>query len=87
MTAPSAADELAAFIRTLLVDPELALSPTTPLISSGLLDSYSLVEVIVHVESRHGVKLPPSMRTKERLDTIERILAAIEGLGARTVSK
>ena len=47
----------------------------TPLFSSGIVDSFSLVSLITLIESRCGVRLAPSDLTLENLDSIDRIVA------------
>lgn len=49
----------------------------SPLFSSGLIDSASLVELIVFVESEAGVKFDPDDVTLDNLDSIDQILAFV----------
>jgi acyl carrier protein len=51
---------------------------TTPLISSGLLDSYSVVELIAHVETRFHIEVAPAWYRLEHLDTLENIVQTIQ---------
>jgi len=46
---------------------------TTPLFSSSVLDSFSIVEVIAFIEAQAGIKMDVWDVTLENLDTIERI--------------
>ena len=43
--------------KTLLKDPKLKLTPSEPLISSGLLDSFNLVDLALIVEEEFGVRI------------------------------
>ena len=49
----------------------------TPLFSSGLMDSASLVELIMFVELEGGVRFDPDDITLDNLDSIDRILAFV----------
>jgi len=57
--------------------------PETALFSSGLLDSFTLVDVILWIETEAGIQVPPSDVTFDNLDTPERILtyALTKGVG------
>jgi acyl carrier protein len=49
----------------------------TPLFSSGIIDSFSLVSLIMFIESEGGIKVEPLDVNLENLDSIERILAYV----------
>jgi acyl carrier protein len=46
----------------------------TPLFSSGLLDSFSMVELIMFIEREGGIRLDPSEATLDNLDSVRSIL-------------
>jgi acyl carrier protein len=48
---------------------------TTPLFSSGLLDSFSVAELLMFIEEQGGFRVEPTEITLDNLDSIERILA------------
>lgn len=50
------------------------LDDETPLFSSGLLDSFTMVDVIMFIEREGGVKLNPTEVNLDNLDTVGRIL-------------
>jgi acyl carrier protein len=60
------------------LDPE-SLEPETPLFSSGLLDSFSMLDVISHLEKETGTKVRHSEVTLGNLDTVGRILRFLAG--------
>ena len=60
------------------------LDADTPLFSSGLLDSFSMPELVLLVESQCGFKVPPVDVNLDNLDSIRRILAYT---GSRTGGK
>ena len=43
--------------KNLLHDPKMELDPTEPLISSGLLDSFNLVDLALIIEDNFGVRI------------------------------
>jgi acyl carrier protein len=52
----------------------------TPLFSSGLLDSFSMVDLIMFIENTAGLRVHPADVTLDNFDSIDRILAFV---GAR----
>lgn len=46
-----------------------------PLFSSGLVDSFALVTLMMHLENSGGFRINPADVTLDNLDTVERILA------------
>ncbi len=50
------------------------LQDDTPIFSQGLLDSFSLLELVTHLESQGGFKMGAMEVNLDNLDTIERIL-------------
>ena len=53
------------------------LEPSTPLISSGLIDSFKVVVLLSALESRYGVGIPPEQVDADTFDTPEQILMAV----------
>ena len=47
---------------------------TTPLFSSGMVDSFAIVELMLFLEQATGAKLNPEDVTLDNLDTIQLIL-------------
>lgn len=50
------------------------------LFSTGLLDSFLMVELILHLETLSGARVPPDAITLDNFDEIGAILAYIKGL-------
>lgn len=50
----------------------------TPLFSSGLLDSFSIVELMGFIESSAAIRMDPWDVTLDNLDSIDRILAYVQ---------
>ena len=49
----------------------------TPLISSGYVDSFSMVSLLVFLENKFKIKIPPDKATPEAFDTVNSIAALI----------
>ena len=55
------------------------LEENTPLFSSNLLDSFSMVDLIMFIEKEGGVRLDPADVSLDNLDSIGRILKFVDG--------
>jgi acyl carrier protein len=53
------------------------ITETTPLISSGLVDSFSMVSLLRFLEKKYGIHIPDAAATPEAFDTVERIAALV----------
>jgi len=51
---------------------------TTPLLTSGIVDSFSLIEFVTFIENKAGIQFSPADATIENLDSIGLILDLIE---------
>jgi acyl carrier protein len=54
------------------------LEESTPLFSSNLLDSFSMVDLIMFIEKEGGVRLDPTDVSLDNLDSIGRILKFVD---------
>jgi len=78
MNAQDLRDRLRDFVRTeLLRRPDYPLAADEPLITGGLIDSFSLAQIGVFVEDAFGVYLPDTDLTVANMDTIERMVTFI----------
>lgn len=69
---------LSTFITSqLLNQPGLALAPDTKLISSGLVDSFHLVDLALFIEDEYGVKIDNTELNGKVFDTLEQLEALI----------
>ena len=59
------------------VDPA-DVTDATPLFSSSLLDSFSIVEMMMFIETEAGIRMDAWDVTLDNLDSIERILAYVQ---------
>ncbi len=59
-------------------DDDVELDATTPLISGGIVDSFSLVSLLRFLEKRYGASIPDAEATPEAFDTVARIVALVK---------
>ena len=72
-------EKLIAFItEEFLTDTSMTITPDTKLISSGLIDSFSLVSLQVFVEKEFGKKIPAPKITAESFDTVRNMVGIIQ---------
>jgi acyl carrier protein len=57
------------------VDP----SPEQSLFESGLLDSFTLTDLVAELEKQFSVRIPDSDLTPRRFDSVERIETYLQG--------
>lgn len=71
-------DTLAHYITSkILKQPNRTLSETEPLISSGLIDSFSLVDLGLFVEDQFGVRLDDTELNAQTFDTLAQLAELI----------
>lgn len=58
------------------------LQPDTPLISSGIIDSFDVVTLLTVVESEYAVSIDPGEIDVETFDTPDQMLTYIDGARA-----
>ena len=67
-------DNLRAFLRDSLGVDTQYLDDSEPLFSSGILDSFSMVELLIFIEKSINKKLNPADISLENFDSVEKIL-------------
>jgi acyl carrier protein len=71
-------NDLSQYIATqILRQPKRVIGPEEKLISSGLIDSFHLVDLSLHVEDAFGVRLDDTELNAQIFDTIARLAAII----------
>ncbi len=60
-----------------LDDPDTEITKDTKLISSGLIDSFSLVSLQTYIEKEFGKKIPAPRITVESFDTVRQMVEVI----------
>ena len=63
--------------KNLLKDPKMKLDPSEPLISTGLLDSFNLVDLALIVEETFGVRIEDFELNADTFDTLEQMAQII----------
>ena len=56
---------------------EMDLDADTPLISSGIVDSFSMVSLKRFLEKKYGVSIPDDQATPQAFDTVNKIIALV----------
>jgi acyl carrier protein len=70
--------QLSQYIATnILKQPSRSISIDEPLISGGLIDSFSLVDLALFIEDSYGVHIDDTELNKETFDTLQQLSALI----------
>ena len=56
---------------------ERTITETTPLISGGIVDSFSMVSLLRFLEKKYSIHIPDEAATPDAFDTVERITALV----------
>lgn len=76
-------DEISKVVRDYIVKEyvqegdDREITETTPLISSGLVDSFSMVSLLRFLEKKYEIDIPDAAATPEAFDSVERIAALV----------
>jgi len=71
--------QLSAFIKTtILKQPNRVIEPSEPLISSGLIDSFSLMDLALFVEDTFAVRIEDTELNAGTFDNLTQLEALIE---------
>lgn len=65
--------------KEILKNPKRVIKDDEAIISSGMIDSFHLVDLSLFVENEFGVRIDDSELNKETFDTIDQLTALIEG--------
>ncbi len=58
-------------------DDDIEVANDTPLISSGIVDSFSMVSLKTFLEKKYSINLPDAEATPEAFDTVDSIVALV----------
>jgi len=64
-------------IKEYIDDDDIKITYDTPLISSGYVDSFSIVSLLVFLENKFKIRVPPSKATPEAFDSVNSIVALV----------
>jgi len=71
--------KLAAYIAAeILKQPKRNIRPDEALISSGLIDSFSMIDLSLFIEDNFGVRIEDTELNAEAFDTLEQLAALIQ---------
>ena len=62
---------------------ERTIEADTPLISGGIVDSFSMVSLKRFLETRYAIRIPDTEATPDAFDTARRIAALVERIRGR----
>ena len=72
-------NKLSTFLATeILKQPNRAIAPDEALISSGLIDSFSLMDVALFVEDNFGVRIEDTELNADTFDNLTQLVSLIE---------
>jgi acyl carrier protein len=65
-------------VTKILKQPNRKISPDEPLISSGLIDSFSLMDLALFVEDTYGVRIEDTELNADKFDNLNQLVTLIE---------
>ncbi|MBN2379785.1 acyl carrier protein [candidate division WOR-3 bacterium] len=74
-------DTVLAYVKNEYIDDEDEadeLTADTPLISGGIVDSFSMVSLKVFLEKKYQIQIPDSDATPEAFDTVSKIVELVK---------
>jgi acyl carrier protein len=66
-----------------LEDESVEITATTPLISSGIVDSFSMVSLKMYLEDKYEIRMTDEEASTEAFDTVTSICNLVDGIRAR----
>ncbi len=70
--------DLINYITDEYVEDDTEITDSTPLISGGIIDSFSIVSLKGWLEKKNGITIPDEMGTVENFETVDKILHLVE---------
>lgn len=74
-------EEMRAQVQALIRRPGIVIEETTPLVSSGLIDSMALVDLLLKLEDLTNLRIPASKVQPKDMDTIALMFATAQRVG------
>jgi acyl carrier protein len=75
------AQQMVAYIIALIHRPGVTIDENTPLVSSGLIDSMSLVDLLLKLEDLAHKRIPAGKVQPKDMDTVAKMFATAERVG------
>ncbi len=73
--------ELTGYITQKVIKGKTAITEDTPLVSSGLVDSFALIDIFLELQRIAGLKVPASKVQAKDMDTVRLMFATAEKFG------
>lgn len=77
----SETQQMIAHIVKLIRKPNLVIDENTPLVSSGLIDSMALVDLLMELESLTNMRIPAGKVQPKDLDTVAMMFSTAQRVG------
>ena len=74
-------NDIFTFLKTQFAIDTEELNDNTGLFSEGLLDSFSIVDLVMFIENTSGIKMQPTDVNLDNLDSVTKILAYVSREG------
>ena len=75
------AQQMIRHVLELIRKPNLTVDETTPLVSSGLIDSMALVDLLLKLEDVTHMRIPPGKVQPKDMDSIAKMFATAQRVG------
>jgi acyl carrier protein len=75
------AEQMAIYVSQLIGKSNFSIDETTPLVSSGLIDSMALVDLLLKLEDLTHMRIPPGKVQPKDMDTIVLMFATAHRVG------
>ena len=75
------AQQMIDHILRLIRKPGLTIDENTPLVSSGLIDSMALVDLLLKLEDLSSMRIPPGKVQPKDMDTVATMFATAQRVG------
>jgi acyl carrier protein len=75
------AQQMALYVGELIRKPGVSINEDTPLVSSGLIDSMALVDLLIKLEDLTHMRIPPGKVQPKDMNTIALMFATAQRVG------
>ncbi len=74
-------EQMIEYVAGMVRNPKLTIDETTPLVSSGLIDSMALAELLSKLEDVTGLRIPPGKVQPKDMNTVALMFATAQRVG------
>lgn len=68
------------YVKREYLEEDQEINPDTPLISSGIVDSFSMVSLKRFLEKKYAISIPDDRATPEAFDTVNKICQLVRAI-------